>query len=57
MTKVRHYFITEWLDIEIDLCSWLLGIFWRSNYLRVENRRTKLIISIEILFLSITFYF
>ena len=57
MTKVRHYFITEWLDIEIDLFSWLLGIFWRRNYLRVENRRTKLIISIEILFLSITFYF
>jgi hypothetical protein len=45
MTKVRHYFITEWLDIEIDLCSWLLGIFWRSNYLRIE-----------ILFFSITFY-
>jgi hypothetical protein len=41
----RHYFIADWLDMEIDFCSWVLGIFWRSNYLRIE-----------ILFLSITFY-
>ncbi len=36
MSKVRHYFIRDWIDIEIDFCQWEIGVYWRKNLLRFD---------------------